>query len=51
VHNEELHDVDCSPNVIQVTKSRRTRWAGNVACMGKRISAYRVLVRKTEEKR
>ena len=25
LHNEELNDLYCSPNIIQVTKSRRDR--------------------------
>jgi hypothetical protein len=37
VHSEELHDVySSSSNIIRVTKSRRIRWAGHVACMEKR---------------
>ena len=32
-------------------KSRRMRWAGNVARMGERRGAYRVLVGKPEGKR
>ena len=31
LHNEENNDLYCSPNIIRVTKSRRTRWAGHVA--------------------
>jgi hypothetical protein len=30
---------------------RRMRWAGHVACMGKRRSVYRVLVGRSEGKR
>ena len=30
-HNEELCDMYSSPNIIRVIKSRRLRWAGNVA--------------------
>jgi len=44
LHNEELIDRDCSPNIIRVIKSRRMRWAGNVARMGERRGVYRVLV-------
>ena len=33
LHNEELNDVYCSPNILRVIKSRRMRWAGHVACM------------------
>ena len=31
LHNEELNNLHCSPNIVQVIKSRRMRWAGNVA--------------------
>ena len=34
--NEELNDLYCSPNIVRVIKSRRIRWAGHVACMGKK---------------
>jgi len=27
-HNEELNNLYCSPNIIQVIKERRTRWPG-----------------------
>jgi len=33
-----------SPNIIQVIKSRRMRWAGHVAHIGERRGIYRVLV-------
>ena len=51
LHNEELNDLYFSPNIVQVIKSRRMRWAGHVACMGERRGAYRVLVWKPEGKR
>jgi hypothetical protein len=31
LHNEELHNLYSSPNIIRMIKSRRMRWAGNVA--------------------
>ena len=34
LHNEELNDLYCSPYIVQVIKSRRMRWAGDVARMG-----------------
>ena len=51
VHNEELNDLHCSPNIVRVRKSRRIRWAGHVARMGERRDIYRVLVEKPEGKR
>ena len=36
LHNEELNDMYCSPNIFWVMKSRRMRWGGHVACMGRR---------------
>jgi len=35
LHNEELNDVYCSPNIVRVIKSRRIRWAGHVDRMGR----------------
>jgi len=35
VHNEELQDLYCSPNIVRVIKSRRMRWAGHVVRMGR----------------
>ena len=34
LHTEELNDPCCSPNIVQVIKSRRMRWAEHVARMG-----------------
>jgi hypothetical protein len=51
LHNEELNDLNSSPNIIRVIKSRRMKWAGNVARTGDRRGAYRVLVRGPEGKR
>jgi hypothetical protein len=33
LHNEELNDLYCSPNIVWVIKWRRMRWAGHVARM------------------
>jgi hypothetical protein len=33
LHNEELHNLYSSPNIIRQVKSRRVRWAGHVARM------------------
>jgi hypothetical protein len=41
VPNEELNDLYFSPNIFLVIKSRRMRWAGHVARMGKRRGVNR----------
>ena len=51
MHNEELNDHYCSPNIVRVIKSRRMRWAGHVARMVEKRGAYRVLVGKPVGKR
>jgi hypothetical protein len=48
LHNEELNDLYCSPNIVRVIKLRRMRWAEHVACMGEGRDEYRVLVGKPE---
>jgi hypothetical protein len=30
LHNEELHGLYCSPNIVRVIKSRRIRWVRHV---------------------
>jgi hypothetical protein len=51
LHNDELHSLYSSPNVVRVIKSRRMRWAGHVARMGEEREIYRVLVGRSEGKR
>ena len=51
LHNEELNDLYCSPNIVWVIKSRRLRWAGHVARVGERRGVNRVSVGKPEGKR
>jgi len=51
LHNEELNDLYCSPNIVRIIKSRKIRWAGHVARMKERRGIYRALVGKPEGKR
>jgi hypothetical protein len=51
LHNDELHSLYPSPNIVRVIKSTRMRWAGHVARMGERRGVYRVLVGRPEGKR
>jgi hypothetical protein len=34
--NEDLHNLYSSPNIVRMIKSRRMRWAGHAARMGRR---------------
>jgi hypothetical protein len=51
LHNDELHDLYSSANIVRVIKSRRMRWTGHVARMREGKGAYKVLVEKPESKR
>jgi hypothetical protein len=51
LHNEELHNLYSSPDIIRQVKSKRMRWAGHVARMGEERKVYNVLVGKLEGKR
>jgi hypothetical protein len=51
LHNDELHGLFSSPNIVRVIKSRRMRWAGHVARRGEGRGVYRVLVGRLEGKR
>ena len=46
LHNEELNDLYCSPNIVRVINSKRMRWAWHVARMRMRRGVYRVVVGK-----
>jgi hypothetical protein len=43
LHNEELHNLYSSPNIIRMMKSRRMRWAGHVARIEEKMNAYKIL--------
>jgi hypothetical protein len=51
LRNVELHSLYSSPNSVRVIKSRRMRWAGQMARMGEGRSLYRVLVGRPEGKK
>ena len=50
LHNKELYAL-YSPDIIQVIKSRRLRWAGHVACIGERRGSYKAVVGNPEGRR
>jgi hypothetical protein len=51
LHNEELHNLYSSPDIIRQVNSRRMRWVGHVARMGEERKVYKVFVGKPEGKR
>jgi hypothetical protein len=46
LHDDELHNMYSSLNIVRVIKSRGVRWAGHVAHMGEWRGVYRVLGRR-----
>ena len=48
LHNQELHSLYRSPNIVRVIKSRRLRWAGHVARME---GDFKILTSKPAGKR
>jgi hypothetical protein len=51
LHNDKLHSLYSSPNIVRMIKSRSMRWAGHVACMREGRGVYRVLVGRPKGKR
>jgi hypothetical protein len=51
LHNEELHYLYSSSNIIRIIKSRRMRWAEHVARKGEKKNVYRLLVGKPQGRR
>ena len=51
LHNEELHSLYRSSNIVRVIKSRRLRWAGQVARMEEDRCVFKILTGKPTGKR
>jgi hypothetical protein len=51
LHNEELHNLYSSPNIITMVKSRRMRSAGYIARLRKKRNANRIVVGTPERQR
>jgi hypothetical protein len=51
LHNEELHNMHSSQNIIRIIKSRRMRWAGHVARMETKGNAHSICLGMPEGKR
>jgi hypothetical protein len=50
LNDGELHNFYLSPDIIRQIKSRKMRWAENVARMGEGRNVYRVLVESPKER-
>jgi hypothetical protein len=50
LRNGEIHNLNSSPNIVRVTKSRRMRWARHVARMEEGRGVYRIMVGSPEGK-
>ena len=51
LHNEELHAIYASPDIVRIIKAGRLQWAGYVAQIKDTRNAYRILVDKSNGKR
>ena len=51
LHNEELHSLYRSPIIVRLMKSRRLRWAGDVARMKEGRNALNILTGTPTRKR
>jgi hypothetical protein len=51
LHNEKLHNLHSSPNIIRMTKLGTMSWAVHVACTGEKNNTYKVWVGKLERRR
>jgi hypothetical protein len=53
LHNGELHNLDSSPSITRMIKSRKMRWTGYVARMGRRgmLVGYWWKIRRKETPR
>jgi hypothetical protein len=47
----KLHNLYPSPSITRIVKSSKLRWAGHVARMGEKKTAYRLLVGESEGER
>jgi hypothetical protein len=50
LHNEELHNLCASTDIIRMNKSRKMRWTRHVACMRNMRNALKMLLGKSEGK-
>jgi hypothetical protein len=51
LHNDELRNLHSPPSIIKIIRPRTMMLIGNVARIGVKRNAYRILVGKPERKR
>jgi hypothetical protein len=51
LHNEELHNLYSSLDIIRMIKSRRMKWAVHVACIGEECMQSILFIKRLEGKR
>ena len=51
LHNEELHSLYRSPNIVRVIKSKRLRWAGHLARKEEGRTPFKILTGTATVKR
>jgi hypothetical protein len=51
LHNEKLHNLYATPNLVRVIKWKRIRWASHIARMIEMRNSYKILVGKSVGKR
>jgi len=51
LHNDGLHNLYSSLNIIRVIKSREIGWTMHIARMGEMRTGYKILIGKTEGKK
>jgi hypothetical protein len=49
LNNEELHKLHSSPGTFRMIKSRRMRWVGHEARIGKKMNACMILEGKVDQ--
>jgi hypothetical protein len=50
MHDEEIHDLCCSPDTVHIIKSRKMKSVSHVAHMGYERNIFRVLEGKPKER-
>jgi len=50
LHKDELSDLNCSPSIVRLIRSRRMRWVGHIAPMGRGEACSGIVVGNLKER-